>query len=78
MTQNDCIDPSSRQVRESCSNENLNHIQSKYISHHVSNKAQIGHLNNRSLNYKIDDIRWIVDKTILTFFVSAKLGYMNT
>ena len=26
---------------------------------------------------KIDEIRCIVDKTILTFFVSVKIGYMN-
>ena len=45
INQNDCIDPSSRQVKLSCSDENLNHMQSKYVPHHVNNKAQIGHLN---------------------------------
>ena len=43
-------------------------MQSKYEPHHVSNKAKIGHLNTRSLCPKIDEIRCIVDKTILTFF----------
>ena len=54
INQNDCIDPSCRQVRVSCSDENLNHIQSKYVPHHVNNKAKIGHLNTRSLYHKID------------------------
>ena len=53
-------------------------MQWKYEPHHVNNKAKIGQLNNRSLYPKIDEIRCIVDKTILTFSVSVKLGYMNT
>ena len=53
-------------------------MQSKYVPHHVNNKAKFGHLNTRSLYPKIDEISCIVDKTILTFFVSVKLGYMNT
>ena len=40
--------------------------------------AKIGHLNTRSLYPKIDEIRCIVDKIILTFVVSVKLGYMST
>ena len=60
------------------SDKNLNHMQSKCVPHHVNNKAKIGHLNTRSLIPKIDEIQCIVHKTILTFFVSVKLGYMNT
>ena len=48
------------------------------LPHHVNNKAKIGHLNTRSIYPKIDEIRGIVDKTILTFSVSVKLGYMIT
>ena len=62
INQYDCIDPSSRQVKVSCSNENLNHMQSKYVPHHINNKAKIGHLNTRSLYPNIDEIRCIVDK----------------
>ena len=51
---NDCIDPSSRQVKVSCSDDNLNHRESQYVPHHVNNKAEIGHLNTRSLYPKID------------------------
>ena len=38
INQNDCIDPSSRPV--SCSDENLSHMQSKYVPHHVNNKTK--------------------------------------
>ena len=55
-----------------------NHMQSKHVPIHVNNKAKIGHLNIRSLYPNIDDIRCIVDKTILTFIVSVKLGYIST
>ena len=53
-------------------------MQSKYVPHHVNNKAKIGHLNTWSLYPKIDEIRCIEDKTIWTFFVLVKLGDMNT
>ena len=53
-------------------------MQSKYVPHHVNNKAKIGHLNTRSLYPKIDEIRCIVDETIVTFFVLVKLGDVNT
>ena len=43
-------------------------MQSKFVPHHVNNKAKIGHLNTRSFYPKIDEISCIVDKTILTFF----------
>ena len=43
-------------------------MQSKFVPHHVNNKAKIGHLNTRSLYPKIDEISCIVDKTILTLF----------
>ena len=56
INQNDCIDPSSRQVKVSCFDEKLNHMQSKYVPHHVNNKAKVGHLNSRSLYPKIDEI----------------------
>ena len=72
------VKTSSRRVKVNCSDENLNHMQSKFVPHHVNNKAKIGHLNTRSLYLKIDEISCIVDKTILTFFVSVKLGYMST
>ena len=61
INQNDCIDPSSRQVKVSRSDENLDHMQSKYVPHHVNNKAKIAHLNTRSLYPKIDEIRCILD-----------------
>ena len=66
------------QVKVNCSDENLNHMQSKYVPHHVDNKPKIGHLNNRSLYPKIEEISSIVDKKKLTFFVSVKLGDMST
>ena len=72
------VKTSSRRVKVNCSDENLNHMLSKFVPHHVNNKAKIGHLNTRSLYPKIDEIICIVDKTILTFFVSVKLGYMST
>ena len=53
INQNDCIDTSSRQVKVSCSDENLNHMQSKYVPHHANNKARIGHWNTRSLYLKL-------------------------
>ena len=68
INQNDCIDPSSRQVKVSCSDENLNHMQSKYVPHHVSSKAKIAHLNTRSLYPKIDEIRCILDKNNFDIF----------
>ena len=68
INQNDCIDPSSRQVKVSCSDENLNHMQSKYVPHHVNNKAKIAHLNTRSLYPKIDEIRCILDKNNFDIF----------
>ena len=37
-------------------------MQSKYVPHHVDNKAKIGHLNTRGLYPKIDEISSIVDK----------------
>ena len=43
-------------TRLPASDENLNHMQSKYVPHHVNNKAKIGHLNTRSLYPKIDEI----------------------
>ena len=61
INQNVCNDPSSRQVKVSCSDENLNHMQSKYVPHQANNKAEIAHLNTRSLYPKIDKIRCIVD-----------------
>ena len=36
INQNDCIDPSYRHVKVSCSDENLNHMQSKYVPHMMS------------------------------------------
>ena len=42
-------------------------MQSKYVPHHVNNKAKIGHFNTRSLYPKIGEIRYVVDKIILTF-----------
>ena len=73
ISQNDCIDPSSRQVKVSCSDENLNHMQSKYVPHHVNNKAKIGRLNTRSLYLKIDEIRCIVDKQFRHFLCQWNL-----
>ena len=41
INQNDCADPSFRQEKVSCSDENLNHMQSKYVPHHVHNKVKL-------------------------------------
>ena len=71
ISQNDCIDPSSRQVKVSDSEENLNHMQLKYVPHHANNEAKIGHLNT-SLYPKIDEIRCI------DIFCVSELGFMNT
>ena len=43
----------------SCSDENLNHKQSKYVPHHVNNNAKIGHLNTRRLYPKIVSETWL-------------------
>ena len=54
-------------------------MQSKYVPHHVDNKAKTGRLNTRSLCPKIDEISSIVDKKqFWHFFMSVKLGDMST
>ena len=47
--QNSCTDAPSRQVKISCSVENLKCNKLKNVSHHLNNKAKISHLNTRSL-----------------------------
>ena len=41
INQNDCTEPSLRQDMVSCSDKNLNHMQWKYVPHHVHNKAKL-------------------------------------
>ena len=76
--QNDCIDPPSRQVKVSCSVENLNCNKSKDVSHHLKTKQKLVIWIPEAFILKLMKLDALLIKTILTFSVSVKLGYINT
>ena len=76
--QNDCIDPPSRQVKVSCSVGNFNCDKSKMYLIISKTKQNLVIWIPEAFILKLIKLDALLIKSILTFSVSVKLGYINT